>query len=78
MSSFDRPPILIVGLYVLLVFLVPYAKTSEERAAAQSASASVPYKVQRAVERIKARLGVKEQPAGLGATDRQEAEGRRP
>jgi len=56
MANFDRPPLLAVGLYVLLVFLVPYAKTSEQRAAAQGASASLPYKLQNAVERVKARF----------------------
>lgn len=54
MANYDRPPMMSIGLYVLLVFLVPYAKTSEERAAAQGASASLPYKMQRAVERVKA------------------------
>ena len=56
MSAYDRPPVLTIGLYFLLVFLVPYAKTSEERAAAQGASASLPYKLQHIVERVKARF----------------------
>ena len=55
--QYDRPPILAAGLYVLLVFLVPYAKTSEQRAAAQGASASLPYKLQNIVERVKAKFG---------------------
>jgi phage shock protein PspC (stress-responsive transcriptional regulator) len=49
--------LLIVLLYVVLMFLVPYAKTSEERAAAQGASASLPYKLQHAVEAVKAKFG---------------------
>jgi hypothetical protein len=43
-------------LYVLLVFIVPYAKTSQQLAAAQGTSEGVPYKVQVFVERLKARL----------------------
>ena len=58
MMRYDRPPLLSIGLYVLLVFLVPYAKTSEQRAAAQGASASLPYKLQNAVEKVKARFGL--------------------
>ena len=57
MSFYDRPPVLTIGFYFLLVFLVPYAKTSEERAAAQGASASLPYKLQHIVEKVKARFG---------------------
>ena len=56
MANYDRPPLLAIGLYVLLVFLVPYAKTSEERAAAQGASATLPYKLQNAVEKVKAKF----------------------
>jgi phage shock protein PspC (stress-responsive transcriptional regulator) len=56
MANYDRPPMLSIGLYVLLMFLVPYAKTSEERAAAQGASAGLPYKLQNAVERVKAKF----------------------
>jgi phage shock protein PspC (stress-responsive transcriptional regulator) len=56
MSNYDRPPMLAIGLYVLLMFLVPYAKTSEERAAAQGASAGLPYKLQSAVEKVKAKF----------------------
>jgi phage shock protein PspC (stress-responsive transcriptional regulator) len=56
MSHYDRPPMLAIGLYVLLVFIVPYAKTSEERAAAQGASAGLPYKLQNAVEKVKAKF----------------------
>lgn len=56
MMHYDHPPVLSVGLYVLLVFIVPYAKTSEQRAAAQGASASLPYKLQNAVERVKAKI----------------------
>jgi len=56
MMHYDQPPVLSIGLYVLLVFLVPYAKTSEQRAAAQGASASLPYKLQNAVEKVKAKF----------------------
>ena len=56
MTRADRPPMLTIGLYVLLMFIVPYAKTSEERAAAQGASQSLPYKLQHAVERVKAKF----------------------
>jgi phage shock protein PspC (stress-responsive transcriptional regulator) len=53
----NRPPVLTVGLYMLLMLLLPYAKTSEERAAAQGAHTTIPYKVQRLVERVKAKFG---------------------
>lgn len=56
MSAYDRPPGATIFLYVLLVFIMPYAKTSEERAAAQGASATLPYKVQHAVEKVKAKF----------------------
>ena len=56
MTSYDRPPILTLGLYALLVFIVPYAKTPEERAAAQGASTTLPYKLQHAVEKVKAKF----------------------
>jgi len=52
----DDPPVITVMLYVLLVFIVPYAKTSEQRAAAQGTSEGVPYKVQEMVERVKAAI----------------------
>lgn len=54
MTTEDRPPVLTIGLYLLLMFLVPYAKTPEQRAAAQGASAGLPYKLQKAVEKVKA------------------------
>ena len=56
-AVFDRPPAIVVGLYAILVFMVPYAKTSSERAAAHGASASIPGKVQHSVERVKAMFG---------------------
>ncbi len=56
-AMFDRPPAVVTGLYAVLVFLVPYAKTSFERAAAQGAYVSVPDKVQHNVERVKAFFG---------------------
>jgi phage shock protein PspC (stress-responsive transcriptional regulator) len=58
-TNYGRPPALTIGLYFLLVFLVPYAKTPEERAAALGASATLPYKMQHAVERMKAWIGVR-------------------
>lgn len=59
LTNYNRPPALAIGLYFLLVFLVPYAKTPEERAAAQGASATLPYKMQHTVERMKAWIGVR-------------------
>jgi len=56
MTGYDRPPVFTIGLYVLLVFIVPYAKTPEERAAAQGASTSLPYRLQHAVEKVKAKF----------------------
>ena len=53
----DHPPVVTIGFYALLMFVVPYAKTSEERAAAQGAAQSLPYKLQHAVERVKAMFG---------------------
>ena len=58
-AVFDRPPAMVVGLYAILVFMVPYAKTSSERAAAYGASESIPGKVQHSVERVKAMFGVR-------------------
>jgi phage shock protein PspC (stress-responsive transcriptional regulator) len=52
----DRPPWMTVGTYALLVFVVPYAKTSEQLAAAQGTSQTIPYKVQQTVEKLKAKL----------------------
>lgn len=48
--------LLVAFFYLLLMFIVPYAKTSEQRAAAQGASASLPYKLQHVVERVKAKF----------------------
>jgi phage shock protein PspC (stress-responsive transcriptional regulator) len=42
--------------YLLLMMLVPYAKTSEELAAAQGGNAGLPYRVQRIVEKIRRKL----------------------
>ena len=56
MSYFDRPPVMTVGLYVLLMFLVPYAKTSGERAAAHGTARDMPYRIQSFVERVKTRV----------------------
>jgi phage shock protein PspC (stress-responsive transcriptional regulator) len=52
----DGEALLVVFLYLLLMFIVPYAKTTEQRAAAQGASSGLPYKLQNAVERVKARF----------------------
>ena len=46
----------IPALYVVLMFLVPYAKTPEQIAAAQGSSRDIPYKVQQVVEKVKAKL----------------------
>jgi phage shock protein PspC (stress-responsive transcriptional regulator) len=56
MAITDDPPWMTGMIYVLLVFLVPYAKTSEQLAAAQGASQGIPYRVQEVVERVKAKL----------------------
>lgn len=57
MAVTDDPPWMTVMIYVLLVFLVPYAKTSAQLAAAQGTSEGIPYKVQQVVERMKRRFG---------------------
>jgi len=49
--------LLVPFFYLLLVFLVPYAKTPEQLAAAQGSSHSLPYKVQHVVEKVKATFG---------------------
>jgi phage shock protein PspC (stress-responsive transcriptional regulator) len=56
MAITDDPPWITAGTYVVLIFLVPYAKTSEQLAAAQGTSQSIPYKVQQTVEKLKAKL----------------------
>jgi phage shock protein PspC (stress-responsive transcriptional regulator) len=56
MAITDDPPWITAGTYVVLMFLVPYAKTSEQRAAAQGTSQSIPYKVQQTVEKLKAKF----------------------
>ena len=43
-------------LYILLMVLVPYAKTSEELAAAQGGNAGVPYRVQKFVEKFRRKV----------------------
>jgi phage shock protein PspC (stress-responsive transcriptional regulator) len=42
--------------YVVLMLLVPYAKTSEELAAAQGGNAGLPYRVQRLVEKFRRKM----------------------
>lgn len=56
MAVTDAPPWMTIMIYVLLVFVVPYAKTSEQLAAAQGTSEGIPYKVQQVVERMKRRF----------------------
>ena len=57
MAVTDDPPWMTVMIYVLLVFLIPYAKTSEQLAAAQGTSEGIPYKVQQIVEGMKRKFG---------------------
>jgi phage shock protein PspC (stress-responsive transcriptional regulator) len=52
----DRPPVIVVGLYVLLVFIVPYAPPSLDRAS-HGTGEPIPQKVQHSVERIKGLFG---------------------
>ncbi|HKY20002.1 MAG TPA: PspC domain-containing protein [Vicinamibacterales bacterium] len=59
MSTTDAPPWMTAGMYVLLVFVVPYAKTSAQLAAAQGSSEGIPYRIQEFVETLKRRLGAK-------------------
>ena len=82
MTVTDDPPWMSVGTYLLFMFLVPYAKTSQERAAAQGASASLPYKAQRFVERVKRTLRgrsegkkVRRKPGEEGTEQRAEGRG---
>ena len=48
-----------VALYLVLMIVVPYAKTSEELAAAQGGNAGLPYRIQRLVEKIRRKLSYK-------------------
>ena len=54
MAYFDRPPVLIGGLYVALTFVVPYSKPSAERTAGTGTHEPIAVKVQRRVERVRA------------------------
>jgi len=45
-----------IATYLLLMFLVPYAKTSDQLAAAQGPSEGLPYRIQEVVEKIKGKL----------------------
>jgi phage shock protein PspC (stress-responsive transcriptional regulator) len=56
-AVFDRPPVLAVGLYAILVLMVPYANTPSERAAAHGGYESIPARVQHSVERVKGMFG---------------------
>ncbi len=53
-ASFDRPPALMVVLYLTLTFVVPYAKPSANVSAASGRREPFAEKVQRLVERVKA------------------------
>ena len=59
MIATDDPPWMTVLAYVVLVFVVPYAKTPEQLAAAQGTSDAIPYRVQDFVERVKRKVGLK-------------------
>jgi phage shock protein PspC (stress-responsive transcriptional regulator) len=56
MIASDDPPWVTAMIYVALMFVIPYAKTSEQLAAAQGASEGIPYRVQEMVERMKKTL----------------------
>jgi phage shock protein PspC (stress-responsive transcriptional regulator) len=56
MKAMNFGAMVIPAVYVFLMFLMPYAKTPEEIAAAQGSSPDLPYKVQRLVEKLKAKL----------------------
>jgi phage shock protein PspC (stress-responsive transcriptional regulator) len=58
MAITNDPPVMTVGTYLLLMMVVPYAKTSEELAAAQGTSETLTFKMQRIVERVKAKIGM--------------------
>jgi phage shock protein PspC (stress-responsive transcriptional regulator) len=45
-----------IAAYLLLMFLIPYAKTSDQLAAAQGPSEGLPYRIQEVVEKIKGKL----------------------
>ena len=53
----DRPPALSLGVYVLLMFLVPSAASSSESTRAAGAHEPLARKLQRRVERVKAAFG---------------------
>jgi len=59
-SIADRPPVFTVGIYTVLVFLVPYAKTASERGATQGANEAFPDKVQHQVERVRGFFGLRQ------------------
>jgi len=58
-SVADRPPVVTVGIYTVLVFLVPYAKATSERGATQGANEAFPDKVQHQVERVRGFFGLR-------------------
>jgi phage shock protein PspC (stress-responsive transcriptional regulator) len=52
----DRPPVIAIGLYVMLMFIVPYAPVSVD-GAAHGTGEAIPEKVQQSVARVKAFFG---------------------
>jgi phage shock protein PspC (stress-responsive transcriptional regulator) len=56
-SAFDRPPVVTIGVYTVLMFLVPYARASQPGVPPRAHEA-FPDKVQYRVERVKAFLGL--------------------
>jgi phage shock protein PspC (stress-responsive transcriptional regulator) len=56
MFYFERPPVVSAGLYAVLIFIVPYAKPASERTP-PGTHQSIPQKVRRRVERVKAAFG---------------------
>jgi phage shock protein PspC (stress-responsive transcriptional regulator) len=57
MAYFDRPPVVSIGLYAVLMFLVPYAPPVLDRGGVSTDSQPFARKVQRGVERVKAAFG---------------------
>lgn len=56
-AFFDQPPVLTIGLYVILMLLMPYAKAAAGRDTPPATNDTIPHKVQRGVERVKAMFG---------------------
>jgi phage shock protein PspC (stress-responsive transcriptional regulator) len=60
--TLSGPGWLVPVIYIVLAFVVPYAKTSEQLAAAQGSSEGLPYRAQELVEKVKAKLAGKSWP----------------